>query len=139
MTLKEKWANGPRTYLGLTVAGFPNFFTVTGPGSPSVLSNMMVSIEQHIDWITDCIIYLQAHNLNNIEPAVDAEDKWTAHVNEVAEGTLFLKADTWYIGSNISGKPRVCFPYLGGVGAYRKICDKVAAEAYDGFELSTAP
>ena len=137
ITLKEKWANGPRTYLGLAVAGFPNLFTVTGPGSPSVISNMMVSIEQHIDWITDCIVYLQAHNLDNIEPAVDAEDKWTAHVNEVAEGTLFLKADTWYIGSNISGKPRVCFPYLGGVGAYRKICDKVAAEAYEGFELST--
>ena len=139
VTLKEKWANGPRTYLGLTVAGFPNLFTVTGPGSPSVLSNMMVSIEQHIDWITDCIVYLQAHNLDNIEPAIEAEDKWTAHVNEVAEGTLFLKADSWYNGSNISGKPRVCFPYLGGVGAYRKICDKVAAAAYEGFELSTAP
>ena len=139
LALKEKWAHGPRSYLGLAVVGFPNLFTVTGPGSPSVISNMMPSIEQHIDWIADCIGYLQAHDLDLIEPTVAAEDKWTAHVNEVAEGTLFMVADTWYVGANIPGKPRVCFPYLGGVGAYREICDAVAAKAYEGFTLSAAP
>ncbi len=138
MTLKEKWASGPRTYLGVAVAGFPNLFTITGPGSPSVISNMLVSIEQHVDWIADCIAHLRAHDLDLIEPTVEAEDKWTSHVNEVAEGTLFLKSDTWYLGANIPGKPRVCFPYLGGVGTYKKICDEITAKDYEGFALSRA-
>ncbi len=138
IALKNKWVDGPRTYLGLAVSGFPNLFTVTGPGSPSVISNMMTSIEQHIEWIADCILYLETNALGQIEPTIEAEDKWTAHVNEVADGTLFMTADTWYVGANIPGKPRVCFPYLGGVGAYRLICDDVAAKGYEGFVLSGA-
>jgi cyclohexanone monooxygenase len=138
-SLRRKWAEGPRTYLGLAIAGFPNLFTVTGPGSPSVISNMMVSIEQHIDWIADCIGYLQERGFETIEATQDAEDRWTRHVGEVADGTLFPKGRSWYIGVNIPGKPRVCYPYLGGVGAYRKICDDVAAKAYEGFVLTEAP
>ena len=137
--LKKKWVDGPITHLGLAVAEFPNLFTVTGPGSPSVVSNMMVSIEQHVEWIADCIAYMDRNRIDLIEPTPEAETRWTRHVNEVADGTLFLKADTWYVGANIPGKPRICFPYLGGVGAYREICDAVAAKGYEGFTLSAAP
>jgi len=133
--LKEKWAGGPRTYLGLMVAGFPNLFTITGPGSPSVLSNMAVSIEQHVDWIADCLAYLRKHEVESMEATVDAEDAWVAHVNEVGNTTLFPQANSWYMGSNIPGKPRVFMPYIGGVGAYRQKCDEVAANGYEGFAL----
>ena len=136
-TLKEKWAHGPRTYLGIAMAGFPNLFAITGPGSPGVLSNMMVSIEQHVDWTVDCIAYLRAHHLAAIEPTVDAEDQWVAHVNEVAETTLYPLANSWYVGANIPGKPRVFMPYVGGVGVYRQKCDAVAANDYEGFTLTT--
>jgi cation diffusion facilitator CzcD-associated flavoprotein CzcO len=134
--LKPKWAAGPRTYLGVATAGFPNLFLITGPGSPSVLSNMIVSIEQHVDWIADCIAYLYAHDLTGIEATVEAEKAWVAHVNEVADTTLYPLANSWYVGANIPGKPRVFMPYVGGVGTYRQKCDVVAANGYEGFTLT---
>jgi cyclohexanone monooxygenase len=136
-TLKQKWAEGPRTYLGIATAGFPNLFTITGPGSPSVLSNMIVSIEQHVDWIADCIAYLREHDVAAIEATVEAEDGWVAHVDEVANVTLYPLANSWYVGANIPGKPRIFMPYVGGVGAYRRRCDDVAANGYAGFALSS--
>jgi cyclohexanone monooxygenase len=135
-TLGEKWRAGPRTYLGLMTAGFPNMFMITGPGSPSVLSNMMVSIEQHVDWVIDGLAYLQNHGLALIEPTPEAEDEWVDHVNVVAHQTLYPKANSWYMGVNIPGKPRLFLPYIGGVGLYREKCDAVAANGYEGFELS---
>ena len=134
--LKDKWAGGPRTYLGLMTAGFPNLFTITGPGSPSVLSNMMVSIEQHVEWISACVGFLRERGLERIEPTLEAEDAWVAHVNEVADYTLYPTASSWYMGANIPGKPRVFMPYVGGVGAYRIKCDEVAAKGYEGFALT---
>jgi cyclohexanone monooxygenase len=135
-TLAEKWAAGPRTYLGLAVAGFPNLFAITGPGSPSVLSNMIVSIEQHVDWIADCIGYLRSHDHPCIEATVEAEDAWVAHVNEVGHATLYPRANSWYMGANVPGKPRIFMPYIGGVGTYRQVCDDVAAKGYQGFTLT---
>ncbi|KYF55241.1 cyclohexanone monooxygenase [Sorangium cellulosum] len=135
-SLKQKWADGPRTYLGVAVAGFPNLFTITGPGSPSVFSNAIVSIEQHVEWISDCIRALRERGFDRIEATAEAEDRWVAHVKEVADGTLYPLASSWYIGANIPGKPRVLMPYAGGVGAYRKTCEAVAAHGYEGFALS---
>ena len=135
LSLSDKWSAGPRTYLGLMVAGFPNLFAIAGPGSPSVLSNMVVSIEQHVDWIADCLEHMRQEGLDCIEPAKEAEDGWVDHANELASATLFPQANSWYMGANIPGKPRVFMPYLGGVGSYRKICDEVASNAYDGFEM----
>ena len=134
-TLANKWEAGPRTYLGLMTAGFPNMFMITGPGSPSVLSNMIVSIEQHVDWIADCIEHLNARQLDSIEADRDAENNWVEHVNEVAFKTLYPSANSWYMGANIPGKPRVFMPYIGGVGNYRQTCDRIAANGYEGFEL----
>ncbi len=136
--LAEKWQAGPRTYLGLMTAGFPNLFLVTGPGSPSVLSNMMVSIEQHVDWIADCLAHMQRHRLARIEATAPAEDAWVAQVNEVADRTLYPAANSWYIGANIPGKPRVFMPYIGGVGVYRQLCEEVAAKGYEGFTFTGA-
>jgi cyclohexanone monooxygenase len=136
-TLNQKWAEGPRTYLGLMSTGFPNLFIITGPGSPSVLSNMIVSIEQHVDWITDCLAYMRDHGLDTIEAKKDAEDKWVAHVNEVAYTTLYPQANSWYMGANIPGKPRIFMPYIGGVGPYRQICNDVAAKGYEGFAMES--
>jgi cation diffusion facilitator CzcD-associated flavoprotein CzcO len=133
--LRDKWTAGPRTYLGLGVAGFPNLFAITGPGSPSVLSNMIVSIEQHVDWIAACLAHLREHRREVIEATVEAEDRWVAHVNEVGHATLYPLANSWYMGANIPGKPRIFMPYIGGVGAYRQICDDVAAGGYEGFTL----
>jgi len=133
--LKEKWAAGPRTYLGIASAGFPNLFMITGPGSPSVLSNMMVSIEQHVDWVAGCLDYLCERGLQGIEASVAAEDAWVEHVNEVANRTLYPRANSWYMGANIPGKPRVFMPYVGGVGHYRQLCDEIAAKDYEGFTL----
>jgi cyclohexanone monooxygenase len=135
LTLKHKWEHGPRTYLGIQVAGFPNLFTITGPGSPSVLTNMLVSIEQHVDWVSDCIAYLREHELQSIEATVEAEDQWVAHVNEVADFTLYPQANSWYIGANIPGKPRVFMPYIGGLGVYTEKCKEVVAHGYEGFSL----
>ncbi|WP_375209585.1 flavin-containing monooxygenase [Hyphomonas jannaschiana] len=139
LKLKDKWASGPLTYLGLTVSGFPNMFMITGPGSPSVLSNMIVSIEQHVDWIADCIQDMSERQLNVVEATPEAEAEWVAHVNEVAAETLYLQANSWYLGANVPGKPRVFMPYVGGVGVYREVCDDVAANDYKGFTLSRAP
>jgi cyclohexanone monooxygenase len=138
LPLNQKWAEGPKTYLGLMSAGFPNLFIITGPGSPSVLSNMIVSIEQHVDWIADCLGYMRARGLDVMEASRDAEEKWVAHVNEVANGTLYPQANSWYMGANVPGKPRVFMPYIGGVGLYRQICNDVAARDYEGFLLSAA-
>src|SRR6202165_2217963 len=134
-TLNQKWAEGPKAYLGLMSAGFPNLFIITGPGSPSVLSNMIVSIEQDVDWITDCIAYMRDRGFETMEANEDAEDKWVAHVNEVAHTTLYPRANSWYMGANIPGKPQIFMPYIGGVGVYRRICDEVAAKGYDGFVM----
>jgi cyclohexanone monooxygenase len=109
---------------------------ITGPGSPSVLSNMIVSIEQHVDWITDCVDYLRTHDRRLIEATVDAEDRWVAHVNEVGHLTLYPRAKSWYMGANVPGKPRVFMPYIGGVGVYRQKCDEIASRQYEGFQLS---
>lgn len=138
--LKDKWSEGPKTYLGLQVAGFPNLFMVTGPGSPSVLSNMLVSIEQHCDWIFDCIEYLNSNNFATIEAKQTDQDQWVKHVNEVAAGTMLTtpSCNSWYLGVNIPGKPRVFMPYIGGVGAYREKCDAVAENDYEGFTLESA-
>ena len=137
-TLRQAWAAGPRTYLGLSVAGFPNLFIVTGPGSPSVLSNVVLSIEQHVEWITDFLAYLRKHDIDWAEPRTQNQDAWVAHVNEVANRTLFPVGNSWYLGANVPGKPRVFMPYIGGVGRYRAICDQVAAAGYAGFDLGTA-
>ncbi len=137
-TLNQKWAEGPKTYLGLMSAGFPNLFIITGPGSPSVLSNMIVSIEQHVDWIADCVAYMRDHGLQTMEADGDAEDKWVAHVNEVASTTLYPQANSWYMGANVPGKPRIFMPYIGGVGPYRQICNDVAAKGYEGFAMADA-
>jgi cation diffusion facilitator CzcD-associated flavoprotein CzcO len=137
LALKDVWEAGPRTYLGLQVAGFPNLFTITGPGSPSVLCNMPVAIEQHADWITDCIEHLRAEGLERIEARPDSVEKWVAEVNEVANKTVFpLATHSWYLGANIPGKPRVFMPYAGGMVRYREICADVAARGYEGFALS---
>lgn len=133
--LSEKWEGGPSNYLGLMVQGFPNMFIVTGPGSPSVKANMVMAIEQHVDWIANCVSYLGRTGIATIEPKADAEEAWVRHVNEVASSTLFLKADSWYVGANIPGKPRVFMPYVGGLPAYINICNEVVAEGYRGFDL----
>ncbi len=133
LALKEQWEHGPRTYLGLMSAGFPNMFMITGPGSPSVLSNMVVSIEQHVDWVTDCIRAMQEQGQQTIEPTREAQDAWVDHVNTVASYTLFPKAASWYMGANIPGKPRIFMPYAGGVHTYAQKCAEVAANGYEGF------
>lgn len=134
-SLAEKWAHGPKTYLGLMTAGYPNLFMVTGPGSPSVLTNMITSIEQHIEWIADCLRYLGQKGVRRMEAQVDFEEAWVRHVNEVADTTLFPRANSWYTGANIPGKPRVFLPYVGGHGVYRMKCADVAFKGYEGFTL----
>jgi cation diffusion facilitator CzcD-associated flavoprotein CzcO len=131
--LKDKWATGPRTYLGVATSGFPNLWMITGPGSPSVLSNMMISIEQHVDWIADAMTYLRGHGQQTMDPTVAAEIEWTDHVAEVGDTTIYPSANSWYMGSNVPGKPRVFLPYIGGVGVYRERCDEIAAHDYEGF------
>ena len=137
IALKDGWEAGPRNYLGLQVAGFPNLFTITGPGSPSVLCNMPVAIEQHVDWITDCIDHMRAKGLERIEARAEAVEKWVTEVNEAAARTLLpLAKHSWYLGANIPGKPRVFMPYAGGLVRYREICHDVVARDYEGFALS---
>jgi cyclohexanone monooxygenase len=137
-SLRDKWTAGPRAYLGIATAGFPNLFMITGPGSPSVLSNMIVSIEQHVEWLTDCIAHMQNHQMHVIEPTLAAEDAWVEHVNRAAHRTLYPSAASWYMGANIPGKPRVFMPYIGGVGRYRTECAEIAAKGYEGFTLAQA-
>ena len=135
LNLSEKWEAGPRTYLGLMTEGFPNMYTITGPGSPSVKSNMMSSIEQHVELVVEMLVYFRDNDIETIEPDLSAEDDWVEHVQEVASKTLFPKANSWYMGANIPGKPQLFMPYIGGVGAYRKICEEVVAEGYRGFNF----
>jgi len=136
LALSDAWAAGPRSYLGLQVEGFPNMFTVTGPGSPSVLTNMPVAIEQHVEWITQAIAHLRAEGVDRIEPDPQAVADWLVKVDEAAAETLLPQASSsWYLGANVPGKPRVFMPYAGGMAKYREICDRVAAEGYTGFVL----
>lgn len=139
ISLRDVWAAGPRTYLGLMIASFPNLFTITGPGSPSVLSNVVVSIEQHVEWITDCLAQMRQRGLGRIDADQSAQDAWVEHVNQAANATLFSKGNSWYLGANIPGKPRVFMPYVGGVGPYRDTCNKVAEKGYEGFIFSESP
>ncbi len=136
IALREAWAAGPRSYLGLQVEGFPNMFTVTGPGSPSVLTNMPVAIEQHVEWITQAIADLRAQGVARMEPSPEAVAQWQLRVEEAAAETLLPQAaSSWYLGANVPGKPRVFMPYAGGMAKYRGICEAVAAEGYKGFLL----
>lgn len=137
-TLKEKWADGPRNHLGLLSAGFPNLFTVLGPLSPSVLSNAVVSIEQHVEWITDCIAHLRRRGITEIDATARAEDDWCAHVADLASRTLYPAVASWYTGANVPGKPRVFLAYTGGADRYRAACDASARDGYHGFTLTTA-
>jgi cation diffusion facilitator CzcD-associated flavoprotein CzcO len=135
LKLKDAWHSGPSTYLGLATAHFPNMFLISGPGSPSVLSNMAVSIEQHVNWIVECIRYMEEHGVDALEAREDSQDAWVQHVNQVANGTLFPACDSWYLGANVPGKPRVFMPYVGGFPAYSATCAEVAAKGYPGFIL----
>jgi cation diffusion facilitator CzcD-associated flavoprotein CzcO len=138
-TLREHWSGGPRTYLGLFTSGFPNFFVIAGPGSPSLLSNVLLSIEQHVDWLAALLQHLRAQGADLVEATPEAEEGWVAHVNERADATLYPKARSYYMGDEIEGKPRVFMPYVGGVRGYRRILERVVADGYEGLELSKAP
>ena len=133
--LRNKWSAGPKSYMGLMTTGFPNLFTVTGPGSPSVTTNMVMSIEQHVDWISECIQYMSIQGLSIIEPTETAETNWTQHVQDWGNLTLFPDADSWYTGANIVGKPRGFMPYIGGLGSYRAACNEVRDRDYLGFSF----
>lgn len=133
--LVDTWLDGPTSYLGIAIHGFPNLFTITGPSSPSVLSNMLVSIEQHVDWVSDCIGWLNENGKTSIEPTAEAEFEWAEHTAHLAGMTLYPQADSWYMGANVPGKPRMFLAYVGGVGAYRLICDQIAATGYHGFDV----
>jgi cation diffusion facilitator CzcD-associated flavoprotein CzcO len=135
VSLKDKWSEGPKSYLGLTVVGFPNMFTITGPGSPSVLTNMLPSIEQHVDWIADCLAAVRDKGASVIEPVEQAQEDWVAHVGEVAGYTMRSTCSSWYVGANIPGKPRVFMPYIGGLPAYIERCEAVVAKDYEGFSV----
>lgn len=134
LTIQEKWSAGPRTYLGLTVPGFPNMFTISGPGSPSVLTNMIISIEQHVEWISDCIEWLDSRDASTIEAEISSEEEWVNHVNAKADRTLFPSCNSWYLGANVPGKTRVFMPLLGFPGYVRR-CEEVAANDYEGFVI----
>jgi len=134
--LRDKWAEGPRTYLGITTAGYPNMFAVTGPQSPSVLTNLPVAIEQHVEWISGIIRHMLDNGLDVVEPTGEAEDEWVKHSQEVAHATLCPQSATWYMGANIPGKPWVFLPYLGGLGPYRQKRDEVPANGYEGFAFA---
>ncbi|GAA2849056.1 NAD(P)/FAD-dependent oxidoreductase [Pseudonocardia halophobica] len=136
MCLRDKWSEGPITYLGIATAGFPNLLILTGPGSPSVLANAMPVIEQHVEWACALVDHARRHGLHRVEAQPAAEAEWTAHVGEIASRTILMKAASWYLGANVPGKPRVFVPYAGGLTHYRDICDGVAADGYRGFTLT---
>jgi cyclohexanone monooxygenase len=138
LKLADKWKAGPRAYLGVSIAGFPNLFTITGPSSPSVLANMVYAIEQHVDFVTEAIRYMREHDYDAIAPTIADEDEWVAHVDELTRPTLYPAADSWYIGANVPGKPRVFMVYPAGLAAYLDHCDDVVADGYKGFELIRA-
>ena len=135
LALKEKWRAGPRTYLGLTTVGFPNMFMITGPGSPSVLASMIQAIEQHVDWIVDCIAHMRDVSARSIEPRIEDEDAWVEHVNEVAQVSLRSTCSSWYTGANVPGRPVVFMPYIGGFPVYVAKCNEVMDAGYEGFNL----
>jgi cyclohexanone monooxygenase len=136
--LRDAWAHGPRTYLGISMAGFPNLFAISGPGSPSVLANMVVCSEHHVEWISDLLVYAREHGRTTVEATVEAQDDWVEHVNQVAEGTMFTatSCNSWYLGANIPGKTRVFLPYVGGLPRYIDRLDEIAAAGYEGFALT---
>lgn len=138
LALKEAWAEGPQSYLGLMVAGFPNLFTLTGPGSPSVLGNVVVHIEQHVEWLSGLLDHMRREGYDTVEADVDAQREWTRHVTEAAAETLFVKGKSWYLGANVPGKPRVFMPYVRGIGVYRDLCDEIARDGYRGFRFARA-
>lgn len=134
--LKDQWSNGPKTYLGLAVAGFPNLFIVTGPGSPSVLANMVVAIEQHVEWIAECLSSMRSAEVDVIEAKAEAQSEWVQQVNDVADMTLYPLANSWYTGANIPGKARVFMPYVGSWCDYVQKCADVAKLGYSGFSMT---
>ena len=135
--LKDCWQSGPQTFMGLAAAGFPNLFMITGPGSPSILTNVIVSIEQHVEWIADCLARMQVKGQTQIRARVSAQADWVRHVAELASGTLFTTTASWYMGANVPGKPRVFLPYGGGFANYARICREQAEAGYPGFEFSS--
>ncbi|CAM3007687.1 NAD(P)/FAD-dependent oxidoreductase [Prescottella defluvii] len=137
VTLRETWEAGPRTYLGVSVAGFPNLFVLAGPGSPSVLSNVVVSIEQHVEWVIGYLDHMRETGARFAEATLEAQNEWVDHVTGIAVGSLYMQADSWYLGANVPGKPRIFMPYLGGVGNFRNLCTQVAADGYRGFSTTT--
>jgi cation diffusion facilitator CzcD-associated flavoprotein CzcO len=137
LPLRTAWSAGPRTYLGLAVVGFPNLFMVSGPGSPSVLTNMVAASEHQVDWLGDCLVHLRDNNLASIEAEEPAQDDWVDHVNAVAQKTLYMKANSWYLGANVPGKPRIFLPYVGGFDRYQEICAEVAAAKFRGFQVQS--
>jgi cyclohexanone monooxygenase len=138
LTLAEKWRAGPRTYLGVASAGFPNLFMITGPGSPSVLASMVQAIEQHVDWMVDLMAHLRDVGARSFEPRVEDEDRWVEHVNEVSQVSLRSTCSSWYVGANVPGRPRVFMPYIGGFPVYVQKCNEVMDTGYDGFVLEGA-
>lgn len=134
-TLLDKWRAGPRAYLGLASSGFPNLFMITGPGSPSVLANMLPAIEQHVDWVTDCIAYVRDIGAETIDPILEFEDAWVDHVTEVSKVSLRSTCSSWYVGANLPGRPRVFMPYIGGFPIYVQKCNEVLANGFEGFAL----
>ncbi|GAB2631868.1 NAD(P)/FAD-dependent oxidoreductase [Prescottella soli] len=137
VTLRETWEAGPRTYLGVAVAGFPNLFVLAGPGSPSVLSNVVVSIEQHVEWVVGYLDHMRSTGARFAEATAAAQDQWVEHVTTIAEPSLYMRADSWYLGANVPGKLRSFMPYLGGVATYRTLCAQIAADGYRGFTTTT--
>ncbi len=135
VTLRDRWAAGPRSLLGLSVHGFPNMFVIVGPGSPSLLSNVLLSTEEQVDWLADLFAYCRERGIGEIEATAEAEADWVAHVNARAEETLYLKTPSYYLGADMPGKPRVFMPYSGGVRGYRRILEKTAAKGYEGLDL----
>jgi cyclohexanone monooxygenase len=138
LTLSEKWRAGPRTYLGLASAGFPNLFMITGPGSPSVLASMIQAIEQHVDWLVDCLGHMRDVGASTIEARTEDEDAWVEHVNEVSKVSLRSTCSSWYVGTNIPGRPRVFMPYIGGFPVYVQKCNEVMSNGFEGFVLDGA-
>ncbi|WP_439358579.1 hypothetical protein [Bradyrhizobium sp. DASA03007] len=134
--MADRWGDGPKTYIGMAVAGFPNLFLITGPQSPSVFTNMVTSVEQHVDWIAECMAYLKANKRKVIEANAEAEAAWVAHSNELASKTMMPNANSWYVGANIPGKPRIFMPYLGGAAVYRDRIVDIARKNYEGFSLA---
>jgi cyclohexanone monooxygenase len=138
LLLKDQWRDGAKAYLGLAVSGFPNMFIVTGPGSPSVLANMVLAIEQHVEWISHLLAHAKANNISVIEADSDAQEKWAHAVTDAADRTLYTKANSWYLGANVPGKPRVFMPYVEGFNIYSRKCEEIAADGYSGFHLKKA-